>query len=271
MKIAVIGAGGKMGRWACRFGINENLDIIASDKDTVKLDALPAHPRLQKIPDVKEAVSKAKIIIISVPLADIEEAVKEIAPYIKSGSFVMDISSVKAGPVSIMKKHIKTSIVLGTHPLFGPNVADLSGQNIVFTPTSEKEKALAKEVAAYFENRNAHVTFMEPEAHDKMMSVVQGLSHFVAIASAEALSGLGELKQLKDISTTTFRIFVNYIESVIGDDPELYAAIQMAHPEMPHIYRSLSQSIETFADMVKEKDTKSFVKKMKLLKKYLGK
>ena len=54
-----------------------------------------------------------------------------------------------------------------------------------------------------------------------MMAVVQGLSHFVAIVSADALSGLGDLDEMKDVSTTTFRIFLNYIESVIADDPAL--------------------------------------------------
>jgi prephenate dehydrogenase len=92
----------------------------------------------------------------------------------------------------------------------------------------------------------------------------------VAIAAAEALSGLGDLQEMKDVSTTTFRIFLNYIESVIGDDPELYAAIQMEHPEMTDIYRRLTVSIDRWAGLVMSKDVDGFVEGMRGLKKYLG-
>jgi prephenate dehydrogenase len=270
MKIAIIGAGGRMGQWYCRFAVGEGLNVIAADKDADKLKILSESP-LVEIMNSAEAVSKARVIFIAVPIADFENTVKEIAPHIHPGSIVMDITSIKAGPVATMHKYLKDAIVLGTHPLFGPNVNGLENQNVVLTPVNEKEKAFGREFAKFLEDRGAHVTMMDPEKHDKMMAIIQGLSHFTAIAAADALSGLGELKEMEDIATTTFKIFVNYINSVIGDDPELYAAIQMEHPEMPEIYKALTQSVEKFAGFVETKDTKSFVKRMSELKKYMGK
>lgn len=271
MKIAIIGAGGKMGQWLSRFAIEEGLNIIIADRDDEKLKRMPKSPLIDIIPDSREAASQARIIAISVPLNDFESAVREVAPHIKPGSIVLDVCSVKVRPVAVMHEYIKESLVLGTHPLFGPNVNGLSGQNVVLTPTNDKETAFARELRSYFELRGAHVTLMDPEAHDRMMAVVQGLSHFVAIAAADALSGLGTIEEMKDVSTTTFRIFLDYIKSVIGDDPELYAAIQMAHHDMPEIYKALNNSIGKFAELVKEKDVNGFVARMKRLKEYLGK
>jgi prephenate dehydrogenase len=271
MKITIIGGAGKMGQWLSRALADMSLHTILADKDTEKLKTIPQSPFIEIIPDSKEAVRQAKLIVVSVPLDKFEQAVQEIAPCIKPDSIVMDMSSVKARPVAIMHKYIKNSIVVGAHPLFGPNVKNVDGQNVVFTPTNDKEKSIAREIAKYYEDRGAKVTFMEPEAHDKMMAVVQGLSHFVAIAAADALSGLGNLKEMKDVSTTTFKIFLNYVESVIGDDPELYAAIQMEHPEMPGIYKKLTSSVDKFAGWVEQKDTRNFVKRMRELKLYLGK
>ncbi len=271
MKVTIIGGGGKMGQWLCHFLADEDFDVIVADKDPEKLEVSYRSPHIETTQNTGAAVSEANIIIISVPINSFEKAVKDIAPHIRPGRIVLDITSFKAQPVAIMHKYIKKGLILGAHPLFGPNISSLGGQNIVFTPVNAKEKAFALEVKKYLEDRGAKVTLMEPEAHDRMMAVVQGLSHFVAIASADALSGLGELKGMKEVSTTTFNIFLNYIESVIGDDPELYAAIQMEHPEMPDIYKALTKSVEKLAGMVEKKDTQGFVKRMRALKKYLGK
>jgi prephenate dehydrogenase len=270
-EIAVIGGAGRMGAWFCRFGVSQGLNIIAADQDAAKLKELPVSPHLETTTDNHNAVSRSRIILISVPLDVFEAVIKDIAPHIRHGSIVMDGSSIKVRAVAVMRKYIKDCIIIGAHPLFGPNIETIKGQNIIFTPTGEKETAMAKELAGYVENCGAKVNLMTPEEHDKMMAVVQGLSHFTAIAAADALAGLGELKEMKAAATTTFNIFLNYIESVIGDDPELYAAIQMEHPEMPGIYNELTQSVDKFAGYVKDKDTRSFVKRMRELKEFLGK
>ena len=270
MKIAIIGGAGKMGQWLCRLLDNDDFHIIIADKDPEALVAALKSPRIETTADSIAAVKQADIIVISVPLDKFENAVKEIAPHIRPGRIIADLSSVKAKPVAIMHRYIKEGLILGVHPLFGPNVTSLSGQNIVLTPVTDKEKALAAEAANFIQGYGAGVKIMTPEAHDKLMAVVQGLSHFAAIAAADALAGLGDLGEMKDVSTTTFRIFLNYIDSVIGDDPELYAAIQMEHPEMADIYQALTQSIDKFGGYVKNKDTGSFVKRMKELKGWLG-
>ena len=271
MKIAIIGGGGKMGQWLGRHLSGEGFDIIIADKDSEKLKEIRGLKGVEVTENNLEAAGKSNVIIVSVPIKNFEQVIKEIAPAVRAEQVIMDVTSVKAAPVKAMHDHLKTGLILGAHPLFGPGVSGIRGQNFVLTPTDDKEKAFAGKAEKYLKERGASVTCMEPQAHDRMMAVVQGLSHFVAIAAADALSGLGRLDDMKDVATTTFGIFLNYIESVVGEDPALYAAIQMEHPEMADIYKTLTRSVERWADVVKRKDTRGFVERMTELKAYIGK
>lgn len=269
MKIAIIGGAGKMGQWFCRHLVGEGKEVIVADKDENKLREAGRLFNIETTFNSVEAVKKADVIVISVPINIFEEVIKEISPFIGPEQAVLDITSIKAAPVAIMHDYIKTGLILGTHPLFGPGAAGLKGNNFVLTPTDEREKAFAVEVARYLQERGASVSFMGPEAHDKLMAVVQGFTHFVAIISADALSNLGNIEELKDVSSTTFRGFLSFVDSVVGQDPDLYAAIQMEHPEMPEIYRVLLESQQKWAGLVNKKDTRGFVEGMRLLKSYM--
>ena len=77
--------------------------------------------------------------------------------------------------------------MLGIHPVYGPGARDIVEQNFVLTPTNEKETALAPNTRQYLEARGARVTLMTPREHDKMMAVVLGLSHFIALVSIDTL------------------------------------------------------------------------------------
>jgi prephenate dehydrogenase len=270
MKIAIIGAGGKMGRWLTRRLVGLNKDVILADRDEKQLKAIHQLCGAPAFKSSAEAAGQADLIIVSVPIGSFEDVIREIAPVIKPGQVVIDITSIKAVPVAIMHKYITKGTVLGAHPLFGPGVTGMEGQNFILTPTDEAESAFAVKVTKFLTDHGASVKIMTPQAHDELLAVVQGLSHFVAIASADALAALGPVKEMKEAATTTFKIFLNYIESVIGDDPELYAMIQMQHPRMPEIYRTLNASVEKWADIVKRKDVNGFTGGMNALKVYLN-
>ena len=161
--------------------------------------------------------------------------------------------------------------MLGTHPIFGPGAKSLSNQNFVLTPTSEKETALAQKVKQYLEERGATATLMSPEEHDEMMAVVLGLSHFIAIATADSLLSFDKFKQMKEISGTTYKLLLTLVESVVSEDAELYASLQMSLPKMAETEELFQRSLKTWADLVKNQDRREFVKRMNALKSKLEK
>ncbi len=270
MKIAIIGGSGKMGRWFARFLLKEGNQVIITGRNQSKL--LEAKQQLGvEVASNMEAVKSADAVLLSVPIDNFEDVVKQLCPYTHSQQVIADITSIKVFPVEVMHKHIKTGLVLGTHPVFGPGAKDIVNQNFVLTPTNERETALAQKVKTYLEARGARATVMTPHEHDEMMAVILGLSHFIAIASADTLVSFDRLKQMEAIGGSTYKVLLTLVGSVISEDPEFYASLQMNLPNMTEIEKLFQRSSKTWADLVKDKNRQEFVKRMSILKSRLEK
>ncbi|MFC2005958.1 prephenate dehydrogenase dimerization domain-containing protein [Chloroflexota bacterium] len=98
------------------------------------------------------------------------------------------------------------------------------------------------------------------------MAVILGLCHFIAIVSADTLLNFDQLKQMEAISGSTYKVLLTLAESVISEDPEFYASLQMNLPKMTEIEELFQRSSKAWADIVKNKDRQEFVKRMNALK-----
>jgi len=234
MRVAIIGGSGKMGRWLAHFLLKEGKEVIITGRNERKL--LEAKQQLGvDIATNVEAVKRADAVLISVPIDNFEAVIEQLCPYIRPKQVIIDITSIKVFPVETMHKHIKTGLVLGAHPMFGPGAKDIAGQNFVLTPTNKQEQALAQKVREYLEARGATITLMTPQEHDEMMTVILGLSHFIAIVSADTLLSIDKLRLMRAISGTTYKLLLALVESVISEEPEFYASLQMSLPNMTEI------------------------------------
>jgi cyclohexadieny/prephenate dehydrogenase len=67
-----------------------------------------------------EAVAKADLVIVSVPVGASEAVAREIGPYLKPGAIVTDVGSTKASVVRQMQPHIPdTAHFVPGHPIAG--------------------------------------------------------------------------------------------------------------------------------------------------------
>ncbi len=265
MKIAIIGGSGKMGRWFAKFLVKDGNEVIITGRNQRKL--LEAGRQLGvKVATNVEAVKSADAVLLSVPIDNFEEVVEHICPYTHPEQVIVDITSIKVLPVEAMHKHIKTGLVLGMHPLFGPGARGVANQNFVLTPTNDREEALAQKIKGYLEARGARVTLMTPQEHDEMMPVILGLSHFIALVSADTLLSFNKLKQMEAIGGITYKVLLTLVESVVSEDAELYAALQMSLPNMTGIEELFQRRAKIWADLVRNKDRQKFIEKMNILK-----
>lgn len=268
LKIAIIGGSGKMGKWFARLLLKEGFDVTITGRDESKLKAIQKELGVGVgIASNVEAVQVADIILLSVTIDKFAEVAKEIGPYIKADHIVVDITSIKESPIELMHQYFKTTNILGTHPVFGPGAKDLSSQNFVLTPTNQTEMALAMKVKDYLEAREARVSVMSPREHDEMMAVVLGLAHFISIVSADTLATIDRLPQMKAIGGSTYRVLTTLVESVISEDPELYATLQMNLPGLITIEDLFQKNAARWADYVKNRDKSGFKENMTALKK----
>ena len=259
-----------MGRWFASFLLKDGKEVIITGRNQIKL--LDAKRQLGvDVATNVEAAKSADVILLSVPIDNLEDVVKQLSPYIRPGQVIIDITSIKALPVEIMHKHIKAGLTLGVHPVFGPGAKDIKNQNFVLTPTNEEERVLAQKIGRYLEAKGARATLMTPQEHDEMMAVILGLSHFIALTSADTLLSFDKLKQMEAIGGITYKVLLTLIKSVISEDPELYAALQMSLPNMAEIETLFQTRAKIWTDLVENKDRQKFVQRMNALRSKLKK
>ena len=266
MRVAIIGGSGKMGRWFANFLLKDGYEVVITGRNERKLLEVKKQLGVEVTTNNVEAAKKTKAIIISVPIDNFEEVVEQICPYTQPEQVIIDITSIKASPVEIMHKHIKTGLVLGVHPMFGPGARDIANQSFILTPTNEEETALAQKIREYLETRRARVTVMSPDEHDEMMAVILGLSHFIAIVSADTLLSFDKLKQMRALGGSTFKLLLTLAEGVISEEPELYTSLQMNLPKIAEVEKLFQRRAKTWADLVENKDREKFAQRMKALK-----
>ncbi|UCD08133.1 MAG: prephenate dehydrogenase [Dehalococcoidales bacterium] len=269
MRVAIIGGYGKMGRWITDFLVKDGKNVVLYGRNEEKLLAAGRELGVDIETDLSKAVYDANLIIVSVPIDSFRGVIKQLKPCLASGQVVMDVTSVKVMPVSVMHEYLDDVIVLGTHPVFGPGAKSARNQNFILTPTNDAEQAIADKVRNNLAEKGGLVTMMTPEEHDHLMAVVLGLSHFIAIASADVLLGFEQLQKMKTIGGPTYRVLLTLAESVITEDPELYASIQMNLPGLPEMEELFQKTTETWANMVKSGNRQRFIEKMNLLKEKL--
>jgi len=269
-RIAIIGGAGKMGRWFANFLLRDGKEVAIADSNREKLLEARTQLAVKTMPNV-EAVRSADTVLISVPIDSFEEVVEQIHPYTHSGQVIIDITSVKVFPVEVMHKYIGAGLVLGAHPMFGPGAKDVSNKNFILTPTSEEETALAQEIRQYLETRGARVTLMTPREHDEMMTMIVGLPSFVAMVSADTLLSFDKLKLTRAISGSTYKLLLMLAESVVSEDAELYASLQMSLPDMVEIEDLFRSKAEAWEGLVKDKDKQRFIQRANLLRDRLEK
>ncbi len=259
-----------MGRWFARHLRAEGGEVVISGRTESKVMEARRELGVDTASSV-EAVKDADVILLSVPIETFEDIVAELAPHIQPEQVVVDVTSVKVMPVAAMHRHLKTRLVLGTHPLFGPGAKGITGQNFVLTPTNNEERALAEKVRNYLETRGARVSLMTPEEHDDKMAVILGLSHFIAVVAADTLISSNKVAQPTALGGITYKVLLTLVESVISENPELYASIQMNLPGVAEIEALFQAKVAAWAEMVRKKDRGAFIRQMKTLKSRLEK
>jgi prephenate dehydrogenase len=263
--VAIIGGYGRMGRWFARYLMGEGVQVVIAGRDGAKLEEAARELGCQAASN-EEAVKRVDAVILSVPIDSFEAIAREIARYVKPGQYIFDVTSVKTKPVETMHRYFIGCRVLGTHPMFGPGADGIAGQRFVLTPTGDKDEKLATGIRQYLEKKGAKVAVMSPVEHDELMSIVLGLSHFIALVTADTLLSLGKLKEAAGVSGSTYRLLLTMAEAVVSEDPGFYSSLQMGLPGTEKIEEIFLAKADSWLELVRHGDAENFVRRMNYLK-----
>ena len=252
--VGIIGGTGQMGQWFKRFFEKNNCKVLIAGRRT-KLK----HEECARISDV---------VIITVPIDVTLKVIKKIAPFVRKDALLMDFTSLKKGPVNTMLRHSK-SAVIGAHPMFGPSVKTVKNQTIVLC--RGRDGIWFKWLKRLLEKNGARVKVTTPEKHDKMMSIIQGITHFSTISVGHALKELDvDIEDTMHYTSPIYKLRMDMVGRILNQDPRLYADIEILNPETISAIDAYMGSTEKLKRIIKKKDVKGFIRFFKEASEYLG-
>lgn len=259
----IVGGTGEMGQWFSTFFKERGFHVSIwgkSGKTEVaeKLGVRFAH-------DLHAEIRESDVVIVSVPIDITEQIIAEVAPLMKTGSLLMDLTSLKTGPTSAMQKYAPADVeILGTHPMFGPTIPSLHGQRFIITPINGRCHKWFPVIREILEENGAHIVIVGPEEHDRFVSVVQGLTHFAYITIGTTLAKLDfNVKESRRFMSPVYDIMLDFVGRILGQNPYLYAMIQMENPEVIKVHDAFLQECHLTSEMVRKHDVGGFITKMK--------
>lgn len=261
--IAVIGGYGGMGLFFSRIFRDSGFPVILTGPNEAIGREAASRLGAEYIRDNREAASRGDIVLISVPINVTLEVIQEVASCVRKGCLLMDVTSVKQKPCEYMNKYAGEGVeVVGTHPMFSHRVGSLEGQVFVLTPV--RPGKWYQWLKDFLAEHKARVYESTPQEHDHVMAVVQGLTHFTYISVGKTLERLDfNIKESRKFSSPIYELMLDMVGRIIGQNPGLYASIQMENPEIPKIHEIFLETAGELASSVRNKDSNKFIKIMK--------
>jgi prephenate dehydrogenase len=242
MKVGIIGGTGKMGQFFVTVFERAGHTVLVSGRKTALTNAALA--------------SECDIVIVSVPIRETVRVIEEIAPLLHPGQLLCDLTSLKARPVEAMLR--SKARVIGLHPMFGPTVRSLRSQTIIVCPARADEDTL-QGLLLIFQAEGARCTIATPEQHDRMMAVVQGLTHYVTLCMADSIRRIGmDIEETQEFTSPVYQIELSLMGRLLSQDPALYSDILEENPYVPEVLAACQESAAELAAIVNRHDPALF-------------
>jgi prephenate dehydrogenase len=214
--------------------------------------------------DLMAEVANSDVVLLSVPIKETTRVTEEVAPKMKPGSLLMDVTSLKAEPMRAMMKWAPKGVeVLGTHPMFGPTIPTIRGQAVILVPAEGRCNSWLSPMEEIFREDGARVEVLGAEEHDRIMAVVQALTHFAYISIGSTLRSLDfNVAHSRRFMSPVYEIMIDFVGRILAQSPELYASIQ-ENPEAERVREIYIQECKRLAKLADDGDLSGFMDAMR--------
>ncbi|NOZ82472.1 MAG: prephenate dehydrogenase [Euryarchaeota archaeon] len=268
--ISIIGGTGEFGRVFARVFSREGYEVLITGRDEAKGRRVASEVGARFVRDNRSAAAQGDVVIVSVPIESTVGVIEEVAPEVREGSLLTDFTSVKVEPCRAMLKHAAEGVeVVGMHPMFGPRVPSLEGMVFILTPL--RTGRWWEWLQGWLQSHRARVVVTTPEEHDRMMSVVQCMTHFTYISAASTLRELGvDVKETRKFASPVYELMLDLIARIVGQNPHLYASIQLHNPFAGEVRRRFVESALRLREVLDSGRREEFVRIMADAAKHMG-
>ena len=260
--ITVIGAGGQMGQWFTKYFNSVGFEVTGHDsenkvtgKDIIVSESLVG------------SILKADYVVLCTPTRRTPEIIRLIAKEMKRGTYLIEISSEKSKVVSSLSKMPTKINPICIHPMFGPGIKALKGQNIISVPIKDAKKELTMAKTLF---EGANFVTIDAVEHDKKIAMILGLTHLMNLVFANIISKDEKTQLTEKMSGTTFRVQKTLAEGIMTESPELIETI-ITNPEIRRVAEELWKDIGRMLTAVQESKTDEIIEYIKECQERLSK
>jgi chorismate mutase/prephenate dehydrogenase len=241
-RVVIVGGAGAMGGLFARMFGELGHHVELADLNTAR--------------SAEELAPEADVMVISVPIAVTEEVIRRVGPKLRAEALLMDITSIKAGPLATMLSCSRAAVV-GTHPMFGPGSQSLLGQRVVLC--RGRGNAWYEWLMRSFRARGLVVTEADAEEHDRAMALVQVLTHFQTQVFGLTLARSGvPLEQSRRFTSPAYLLELYVAARHFAQAAELYGPIEMRNPATAQVTLQFRRAAAELAEMLEAGDQVRF-------------
>jgi len=253
-RVGIIGGLGEMGHLFSRFFLEQGYSVSVADLSTTI--------------NARDLAQSSDILLFSVPLHQTEEIIRQLVPLTRSHQLLMDLTSLKVGPVREMLE--SSASVVGLHPMFGGRVSSFRGQTLVACPV-RVAAADWQRLKQRFLDAGLQVKECTPEHHDRMMSIIQVLFHMTTMLTGRVLRELGvDIAESMDYTSPSYRLEMNILGRMFAQNPALYSAITQKNPYTGELLELLQSGLELYRSWYADGDLQSFIEDFEQSAHHLG-
>lgn len=211
-------------------------EIIGVDRDSANLRrAVDLGVISKSETDAALAVEGADLVLLAIPVGQMEGAMQRIAPRLAATTVVTDAGSTKQDVVRLAVQHLGARLTqfVPAHPIAGAEksgveAADATlfqGHNLVLTPLAETSPAAIERVRKAWQICGMNVRQMSAATHDRVFAAVSHLPHVLAFALVEELAGREDAEEFFRYAAGGFRDFTR----IASSSPEMWRDISLAN------------------------------------------
>ncbi|NMR27707.1 bifunctional chorismate mutase/prephenate dehydrogenase [Pseudoalteromonas sp. NEC-BIFX-2020_015] len=231
--IVIVGGQGAMGQLFAQQFIRSGYEVRILDKDQQT--------------NAQEILKGAKLVMISVPINALETIVRALPP-LDNDCLLVDITSVKQAPLSVLKE-VHGGPVVGLHPMFGPDISHWVKQTVVVC--EGREHQVAQGLLSQLQVWGCQLVELDAKKHDEAMQIIQVMRHLTTFVYGQFLAKQGHtLEELRSCSSPIYQLELMMVGRLFAQSPELYSDIMLA--QFDNVAPLLAQYQETFASTLKK-------------------
>ena len=223
---------------------NPNIQITGYDKDPAVRNRAKKINLCEVKINSRDAVSQSDLIILCVPVGQMYSVVKQFKQFVKPGTIITDVGSVKLSIIQEIESHVEDfkGKFVPSHPIAG---TERSGPEAgyaglfkdrwcILTPTKKTNKSAQRIVENFWKFLGMRTKIMTPEHHDLVLAVTSHAPHLIAYTMVGVVDDLEAVtkSEIINYSAAGFRDFTR----IAASDPIMWRDIflnnQEAHLEV---------------------------------------